>query len=94
MGIARRPAVAALRDHDDRRMSIWYSESAVKPNTLVRFDPKTEKFQTWAIPSGGGVVRNMMPTRDGNHRDGLQRCQSRGARDDQPMSKFWQLHLP
>jgi virginiamycin B lyase len=32
----------------------------------VRFDPKTEKFQTWAIPGGGGVVRNMMVTRDGN----------------------------
>jgi len=32
----------------------------------VRFDPKTEKFQTWEIPSGGGVVRNMMPTREGN----------------------------
>lgn len=45
---------------------IWYSESAVKPNTMVRFDPKTEKFQTWAIPAGGGVVRNMMTTRDGN----------------------------
>jgi virginiamycin B lyase len=45
---------------------VWYSESAVKPNTLVRFDPKTEKFQTWVIPSGGGVVRNMMVTRDGN----------------------------
>ena len=44
---------------------VWYSESAVKPNTLVRFDPKTEKFQTWVIPSGGGVVRNMMPTTDG-----------------------------
>jgi hypothetical protein len=28
--------------------------------TLVRFDPATEKFQTWEIPSGGGVVRNMM----------------------------------
>jgi virginiamycin B lyase len=45
---------------------IWYSESNVTPNTLVRFDPKTEKFQTWVIPSGGGVVRNMMVTRDGN----------------------------
>ena len=45
---------------------VWYSESGVKPNTLVRFDPKTEKFQTWAIPAGGGVVRNMMTTRDGN----------------------------
>jgi virginiamycin B lyase len=46
--------------------AIWYSESAVRPNTLVRFDPKTEKFQTWIIPAGGGVVRNMMVTRDGN----------------------------
>jgi virginiamycin B lyase len=44
---------------------IWYSESGVKPNTLVRFDPKSEKFQTWTIPSGGGVVRNMMHTADG-----------------------------
>jgi len=45
---------------------IWYSESGVKPNTIVRFDPKTERFQTWAIPSGGGVVRNVSVTRDGN----------------------------
>jgi len=45
---------------------VWYSESAVSPNTLVLFDPKTEKFQTWTIPSGGGVVRNMMSTKDGN----------------------------
>lgn len=45
---------------------IWYSESAVRPNTLVRFDPKTQNFQTWVIPGGGGVVRNMMTTRDGN----------------------------
>jgi virginiamycin B lyase len=47
--------------------AIWYSESSVRPNTLVRFDPATEKFQTWGIPSGGGVVRNMMVTRDGDH---------------------------
>jgi virginiamycin B lyase len=33
----------------------------------VRFDPKTEKFQTWQIPEGGGgIVRHMMPTPDGN----------------------------
>jgi len=38
----------------------------VRPNTLVRFDPKTEKFQTWIIPAGGGIVRNMMTTADGN----------------------------
>jgi virginiamycin B lyase len=46
--------------------AIWYCESNLKPNTLARFDLKTEKFQTWAIPAGGGVVRNMMTTRDGN----------------------------
>ena len=45
---------------------IWYSESSVRPNTLVRFDTRTEKFQTWVIPSGGGVVRNMMATSNGN----------------------------
>jgi virginiamycin B lyase len=44
---------------------IWYSESGVRPNTLVRFEPKSQAFQTWLIPAGGGVVRNMMPTRDG-----------------------------
>ena len=31
----------------------------------MRFDPKTEKFQTWVIPSGGGVVRNIKTTTDG-----------------------------
>ena len=48
------------------KRSVWYSESAVSPKTLVRFDPKAEKFQTTAIPPGGGVVRNMMATADGN----------------------------
>ena len=48
------------------RGAIWYSESATKPNTMVRFDPKTEKFQSWAIPTGGGVVRNVALTSDGN----------------------------
>jgi virginiamycin B lyase len=45
---------------------LWYSEAGVKPNTLVRFDSRSQTFQTWAIPSGGGVVRHMMATRDGN----------------------------
>jgi hypothetical protein len=31
--------------------AIWYSESETEPNTIVRFDPKTEKFQSWAIPA-------------------------------------------
>ncbi|HEY6359711.1 MAG TPA: hypothetical protein VIX63_01340, partial [Vicinamibacterales bacterium] len=43
-----------------------YSESNVRPNTLVRFDPQTEKFQTWTIPSGGHVVRHMQATANGN----------------------------
>jgi len=45
---------------------IWYSESEAAPNTVVRFDPKTEKFQSWAIPGGGNIVRNTDVTRDGN----------------------------
>ena len=44
---------------------VWYSESGVKPNTLVRFDPKSESFSTEAMPSGGGVVRNMVATPNG-----------------------------
>jgi len=47
--------------------AIWYVESNTEPNALVRFDPATAKFQTWGIPSGGGVVRNMMVTRDADH---------------------------
>jgi virginiamycin B lyase len=46
--------------------AIWYNEANAKPNTIVRFDPKTEKFQTWAIPGGGDIVRNMDVDRDGN----------------------------
>jgi virginiamycin B lyase len=45
--------------------AIWYVESAIKPNVLVRFDIKTEKFQSWTIPGGGGVVRNIKSTADG-----------------------------
>jgi virginiamycin B lyase len=46
--------------------ALWYNESGAKPNTIVRFDPKTEAFQSWAIPGGGDIVRNMDVTRDGN----------------------------
>jgi virginiamycin B lyase len=45
--------------------AIWYVESAIKPNVLVRFDIKTERFQSWIIPGGGGVVRNIKSTDDG-----------------------------
>src|SRR2546427_7111017 len=40
-------------------------ESGVKPNTLIRFDPKTQAFARATIPSGGGTVRNMAATKDG-----------------------------
>jgi len=45
---------------------LWYSESEARPNTVVRFDPKTEKFQSWAIPGGGNIVRNTSVTPDSN----------------------------
>src|SRR5207248_2721375 len=45
--------------------TVWYSESGLEPNTLVRFDPRTKKFSSTPILSGGGVVRNMVATSDG-----------------------------
>ncbi len=45
---------------------IWYSESGVTPNTIVRFDPKKKTFEAWPIPSGGGVVRHMVSTPEGD----------------------------
>jgi virginiamycin B lyase len=45
---------------------IWYNESNQRPDALVRFDPKTEKFQSWALPSGVGIIRHMRKTPDGN----------------------------
>jgi virginiamycin B lyase len=44
---------------------IWYSESGVKPNSIIQFNPQTEQFARAAIPSGGGTVRNMAATADG-----------------------------
>jgi virginiamycin B lyase len=45
---------------------VWYSESGVDPNTIVRFDPKMKTFETWPVPSGGGVVRHMVSTPEGD----------------------------
>lgn len=45
---------------------IWYSESGVEPNTIVLFDPRAKSFGKWPIPSGGGVVRHIVATPDGN----------------------------
>lgn len=48
---------------------VWYNESGMRPDMLVRFDPGTETFQSWPVPSGGvhaGIIRHMRQTRDGN----------------------------
>jgi virginiamycin B lyase len=57
------------RPHDPlatRDGALWYSESGTTPNTVVRFDPRTEKFQSWALPGGGNIVRNTSVTPDGH----------------------------
>jgi len=49
--------------------AVWYNESGVRPDALVRFDIKTETFQSWAIPSGAifsGIWRHGRATREGN----------------------------
>ncbi|WP_217693837.1 cytochrome C [Thalassotalea sp. PP2-459] len=48
---------------------VWYNESGMRPDALVRFDPKSETFQSWAIPSGNvyaGIVRHMRKTKQGD----------------------------
>ena len=57
MAVSQRAALRDLRHHGVRTTSSGTTSLASDPNPIVRFDPKTEKFQSWAIPSGGGVVR-------------------------------------
>jgi virginiamycin B lyase len=48
--------------------AVWYNESGVRPDMLVRFDPATETFQSWPIKSGNiyaGLVRNSRKTPQG-----------------------------
>ncbi len=49
---------------------VWYNESGKRPDALVRFDPATETFQSWAIPSAqgffGGIARHGRATSDGD----------------------------
>lgn len=53
----------ALEVIDDK---IWYNESGMRPDALVRFDPLDESFQSWAIPSGVGIIRNVWETEAGD----------------------------
>ena len=48
--------------------AVWYNESGVRPDTLVRFDIASETFQSWPIKSGNiyaGILRNARVTREG-----------------------------
>ena len=48
--------------------AVWYNESGVRPDMLVRFEPESESFQSWPIPSGSfyaGILRHMRTTLDG-----------------------------
>jgi virginiamycin B lyase len=40
--------------------AVWFSESGIEPNTVVRFDPASNAMRSWSIPSGGGIVRHMV----------------------------------
>jgi virginiamycin B lyase len=45
---------------------VWYVETGLTPNRIIGFNPKTQTFSNpTPIPSGGGVVRNMVATPDG-----------------------------
>jgi virginiamycin B lyase len=45
---------------------VWYNESGMRPDALVRFDPAKEQFQSWAVPSGIGIIRHTWETQDGD----------------------------
>ncbi|GIU52850.1 cytochrome C [Shewanella sp. KT0246] len=40
--------------------AIWFNESAKRPETLVRFNLKTQKMQSWQIPSKEGVYSGLI----------------------------------
>jgi virginiamycin B lyase len=62
-GPESRPYAMALDDED----RLWFVETGIEPNRLVRFDPESGSFPSVTpIPSGGATVRHMVwhpPTR-------------------------------
>ena len=92
VGRTERSAVAALRNDGDRRQDLVRRVRTRGPNNLVRFDPKTEKFQTLPIPGGGGIVRHMMPTPDGKIAMAMSGLNTVGHRRDP--AEFVQLTAP
>ena len=64
--------------------AVWYNESGMRPDMLVRFDIATETFQSWPIKSGNlyaGILRNARTTREGNTADPSDCHQPRHAGD-------------
>ncbi len=45
---------------------IWYTKSDMRPDALARFNPEVESFQSWAIPSGVGIIRHTWVTEEGD----------------------------
>ena len=67
MGFTVGPRFTSVRDRCADG-AVWYNESGVRPDMLVRFDPGTETFQSWPIKSGNihaGLLRNARTTREG-----------------------------
>jgi virginiamycin B lyase len=46
--------------------TVWYAETGEQPNKVVRFHPETKQFEKWDVPSGGGVIRNMVAAPSGD----------------------------
>jgi len=46
---------------------IWYNGSGMRPDALMRFDPEDESFQSWAMPSGVGIIRHTWVAEGGDH---------------------------
>jgi len=44
---------------------VWYAETNTQPNVLVRFDTKTERFQTWLMPTPGERIHYLRSAPDG-----------------------------
>ena len=69
MAVAERAEVASLRDRRGRRHRLVQRVRACGPIRWCASIPKTETFQSWAIPSGNiyaGIIRHMRAARDGS----------------------------
>ena len=65
MAISERTEIRALRHLGDQRYHL-VQRVRVDPEHRRTLRSKTAKFQSWAIPGGGNIVRNTSVTPDGN----------------------------